>query len=172
MTSYGKKQLIEILEIADVNLLMSIKDLDPEDVEKQIQFDINSIKRIFGHCVNQMDKYLSKATKKRMIKSEESFGKYVELYLQISEEFLELIKKTPEEDYNKPIDKGEKLGTIIQRIALHYMGHLGQIYLIRRSIGREISGAYSFVLALSESSRKKLKKEWLTWWNENKKSYS
>ncbi len=119
-----------------------------------------------------MDKYLSKATKKRMIKSEESFGKYVELYLQISEEFLELIKKTPEEDYNKPIDKGEKLGTIIQRIALHYMGHLGQIYLIRRSIGREISGAYSFVLALSESSRKKLKKEWLTWWNENKKSYS
>ena len=78
----------------------------------------------------------------------------------------------PEEDYNKPIDKGEKLGTIIQRIALHYMGHLGQIYLIRRSIGREISGAYSFVLALSESSRKKLKKEWLTWWNENKKSYS
>ncbi len=29
MTSYGKKQLIEILEIADVNLLMSIKDLDP-----------------------------------------------------------------------------------------------------------------------------------------------
>ncbi|MHA1953594.1 MAG: DinB family protein [Candidatus Heimdallarchaeaceae archaeon] len=168
MISHGKKQLIEILEIADINLLMSIKDLTQEEAEKQIQPEINSIQRIFGHCARQMDKYLSKATNKKMIESEESFEKYVELYLQISKEFFEFIKNTPEKDYDKPINKGEKLSTIIQRIALHYMGHLGQIYLIRRSIGKEISGSYSFVLALSESSRKKLKKEWLIWWKANK----
>ena len=51
------------------------------------------------------------------------------------------------------------------------MGHLGQITLIRRTLGRDIAGAYSFVQALSESSRRKLKKEWMEWWRENKRTY-
>ena len=48
------------------------------------------------------------------------------------------------------------------------MGHLGQIYTIRRALGKDPAGAYSFVLALSSSSRKKLKKEWMDWWEDNK----
>jgi hypothetical protein len=172
MSFSRKKYLIEILEIAEINLLMSIKDLKPDDVIKKIHPNTNSIEWIFGHCVRQMDKYLAKAIKQKKITSEENFGKYVELYLQISEEFFELIKETQEEEYNRPIDKGEKLETIIERIALHYMGHLGQITQIRRTLGREIAGAYSFVQALSESSRRKLKKEWLDWWIKNRKMYN
>ncbi len=172
MSSHGKKQLIEILEVADINFLMSIKNLDKEDVTEQIQLGTNTIEQIFRHCVRQMDKYLAKDTKAKLVGPEESFGRCVELYLEISDGFFNLVKRTPEEDYIKPIDKGEKLGTIIQRISLHFMGHLGQIYLIRRALGKELPSSYSFVLALSESSRRKLKKEWTIWWEENKSNFS
>lgn len=171
MVSQGKKQLIEILEIADINFLMSIKHLDEEDVRKVIQPGTNSIQQIFGHCVKQMDKYLAKDTKQRLFDADDTFGNYVEVYLKISNGFFDLVRRTPEEDYIKPIDKGEKLGTIIQRISLHFMGHLGQIYLIRRALRKDLPGSYSFVLALSESSRRKLRIEWLKWWEENKINY-
>jgi len=168
MISHGKKQLIEILEIADINILISIKELTSEDVTKKIKLDINSIEKIFNHCLRQMDKYLAKSTQERKSIADLTFGDSVEIYLEVSESFLELVRNIPEDDYSKPIDKGEKLVTIIQRISLHFMGHLGQIYLIRRFLGKEISSIYSFVLALSEGSRRKLRKEWESWWNSEK----
>ncbi|MHA2253590.1 MAG: hypothetical protein ACXAD7_24740 [Candidatus Kariarchaeaceae archaeon] len=172
-----KSELISILEIADINLLMSIKSLQIEKWTKQIGSDINSILRIFIHCAKQMDKYLSKYTNKFHIKDsdirknfEESSSPrfFVEKYLLIYLDFIDNVKKTPEEDFNKPIGRGEKLVTIIQRLSLHFSGHMGQIYLIRRFLGEDMEEPYSFIRAMSAPSRKKLKKEWMEWWDDQK----
>ena len=50
-----KELSIDALEIAECNLLMSIKGIRPEDVNKQIFPDINPIAWIFGHCADHMD---------------------------------------------------------------------------------------------------------------------
>ncbi|MHA2029801.1 MAG: DUF1572 family protein [Candidatus Kariarchaeaceae archaeon] len=177
-----KNQLISLLEIADVNFLMSVKNVSPETVLTNINDETNSIAQIFGHCVRQMDNYLSRFSGELKIKPENmkihellddgySFGKFVDVYLEIFSEFVGYIKKVPENELYNPITKGEKLINIIQRISLHYMGHLGQISIIRKFLGNEIDGPYSFVKAMSKPTRRKLKNEWLEWWSENSTSY-
>ena len=46
---------IDCLEVAECNLLMSIKGVIPEDVNKQISAETNPISWIMGHCADQMD---------------------------------------------------------------------------------------------------------------------
>lgn len=179
-----KNQLISLLEIADINFLMSVKNVSPNHVSLQINDNINSIAQIFGHCARQMDNYLSRFSGSLKIVPEKkkihelletgdcSFGKFVEVYLEIYDEFISYIKNVPYDKFNDPITKGEKLISIIQRISLHYMGHLGQITVIRKYLGNEVDGPYSFVKAMSKPTRRKLRKEWLEWWSENCDQYS
>lgn len=178
-----KNQLISLLEIADVNFLMSVKNISPENTTIKINDEINTITQIFGHCVRQMDNYLARFSgelkiipegKKvfELINDGYSFRWFVDIYLEIYDDFMGYIKKISENDLYKPITKGEKLVNILQRISLHYMGHLGQISVIRKYLGNEISGPYSFVKAMSKPTRKKLKKEWLEWWSSNSLDYA
>ncbi|MHA2170969.1 MAG: hypothetical protein ACXAB7_13825 [Candidatus Kariarchaeaceae archaeon] len=45
---------------------------------------------------------------------------------------------------------------------------MGQIYYIRKMLGDEVEGPYTFVKAMSVPTRKKLKKEWFEWWENNR----
>ena len=147
----------------------------------KIHPDANSIQKIFGHCSRQMDMYLAKYTGEKifpqpkksieeLIKGGYTLVQFIEAYLLISEAFFSNIKKTPEADYTKPIDKGEKLVNILQRISLHFAGHMGQICYIRKILANEVEGSYTFIKAMSMPTRKKLRKEWFEWWEHNQKN--
>ncbi|MCK4568355.1 MAG: hypothetical protein KAU48_13700, partial [Candidatus Thorarchaeota archaeon] len=63
----------------------------------------------------------------------------------------------------------ETLETSIQRISLHFLGHVGQIVLIRRSLGNPGS---SFVGGLHPRVRKQMHEEWTSWWSESKSRFN
>ncbi|MHA2170968.1 MAG: hypothetical protein ACXAB7_13820 [Candidatus Kariarchaeaceae archaeon] len=63
MSNLGlKRQLISLLEIAEINLLMSIKNLTQEREMKKVHTGANSILKIFVHCARQIDFYIAKYT--------------------------------------------------------------------------------------------------------------
>lgn len=168
-----KSELLNIFDIADINLLMSIKGLTVEQVSTQVFPNTNSILFIFLHCARQLDRYLSKFGVDLVIPGKSvnevldkgfTFGQVVEAYLKISGDFRERVKQLDDEKLADPIDKGEKLYKIIQRVSLHYCGHMGQISFIRRIMDDTIEGGYTFIKAMSDPTRKQLRKEWNEWW--------
>ncbi len=170
-----KDVCIDLLEIADINFLANLQGLKPEDVEVKAHSEINSIKTIVRHCTRQMDRTIETYTNRRVMKDQMdySFKEIIEMYLQISQTFFGMLREFPIEAYNdNPRGTGEILNKRIQRIALHYLGHTGQVVLIRKMLGRGISGAYSFVKAMSIPTREKIRKEWYEWWNENNENFS
>ncbi|MFW9975477.1 MAG: hypothetical protein ACFFDQ_09450, partial [Candidatus Thorarchaeota archaeon] len=62
----------------------------------------------------------------------------------------------------------ENLLQSIQRIAFHYMGHVGQIVLIRRALGNP---GPTFVGGISSIGREKIREKWNAWWKENKETF-
>jgi hypothetical protein len=62
----------------------------------------------------------------------------------------------------------ETLLQSIQRIALHFMGHVGQIVLIRRALGNP---GPTFVGGVSLIGRDKIKQKWNTWWSDSKQDF-
>ncbi|MCG3222745.1 MAG: DUF1572 family protein, partial [Candidatus Heimdallarchaeota archaeon] len=99
-----------------------------------------------------------------------SFKELIDIYLSFSKDFFEKLKSLSEEDYSKikAPDDNENLKHMMQRITLHYMGHTGQIVLLRRIFDDPF---WSFVGGVSEKERNKLREEWIKWWEENKKAY-
>ncbi len=180
---------IDTLEIAECNLLMSIKGIYPEDVNKQIIPDVNPIAWIFGHCADHMDSVFgawcqgerifnedfhtlfSYGAAKGTIKEELPlpFGKIVSNYLQISDKCFSYLKVQSIEKYQQvpgdPTQRNESLMQVIQRVALHYMGHMGQIIAIRRALKNP---GESFVTGMDQEPRKKYINDWKAWWEENK----
>ena len=170
----AKDICIDMLDIADINFVSNLQGLKPEDVNVKAHSDINSIKTIVRHCARQMDRTIETYSIERVMrdKKEYSFEEIIDMYLQISQSFFGLLKELPIEAFNdNPGGTGEILNKRIQRIALHYLGHTGQVVLIRKMLGRGISGAYGFVKAMSIPTRKKIRKEWLDWWNGTKESF-
>ena len=170
-----KDVCIDLLDIAHINFLSNLQGLKPEDVNVKTHPDINSIKFIVRHCTRQMDRTIETYTGNRVTKDQKeySFEEVIDMYLQISNTFFEMLKKFSIESFNdNPGGTGEILNKRIQRIALHYLGHTGQVVLIRKMLGRGISGAYGFVKVLSIPTRKKIRKEWLDWWSVTKESFS
>lgn len=189
-----KELSIELLEIAECNFLLSIIGLKPEQITQLIGNDVNHIGWIFGHCVSQMDFYneLCQGTR-RMSKKEmthfaygaakdeakkklpTSFKEIVETYLKISENFFSHLRDLPQKKFRQVpiVDAGEQtkesIMRLIHRIALHYMGHMGQIVLIRRSIGNP---GFGFVAGMSKENREKRIAQWKKWWEENKEDFS
>lgn len=170
-----KDVCIDLLEIADINFLANLQGLKPEDVEVKAHSDINSIKTIIRHCARQMDRTIETYTNNRVMKDQKeySFKEIIDMYLQISQTFFGMLREFPIEAYNdNPGGTGEILNKRIQRIALHYLGHTGQVVLIRKMLGRGIAGTYGFVKAMSIPTRKKIRKEWIEWWTENRENFS
>lgn len=184
----SKEVLISTLEIAEINFLQSIKEVKPDIVSKQFRDNVNHIAWIIGHCVSHMDLYLSVFTNERKLSNEQreyhayaapkkkikkfpfSFPKLIDDYLAISDDFFKKLHTLSEEDFYKirfPNEE-ERLIEMMQRITLHFMGHTGQIVLLRRILG---DTPWSFVGGVSKKLRNKLRKEWIDWWEENKKNY-
>ncbi|MBY9001297.1 MAG: hypothetical protein KGD64_10305 [Candidatus Heimdallarchaeota archaeon] len=78
----------------------------------------------------------------------------------------------PSNFFTNPSGTGEILYKRIERMALHYLGHTGQIVLIRKMLGRGIAGSYAFDKAMSKPTRMKIRKEWIDLWNANKESFN
>ncbi len=53
-----KDILISTFKTAEINFLMSFKEILPELITIQIQKDTNHIAWIIGHCVSHFDLYL------------------------------------------------------------------------------------------------------------------
>ncbi len=180
--------LIKELKIANINFLMSLKNLEPKFATKQIQKDTNHIAWIVGHCVSHMDSYLSYHTGKRNFSQEErdyyaygvskdqiieypySFRDLIDMYLEISSEYIQILEGLPTEKFQQIPSEEQKevLSDLIHRISLHIMGHTGQIVLLRRMFDNPYWG---FVGGVSEKQRDELRKEWLVWWKENKSEF-
>jgi hypothetical protein len=183
-----KDVLVETFEIAEINFLQSFKGIKPGIVAQQFRNDVNHIAWILGHCISHMDSYLSLFNKERKLSDNQrkyhaygvskneimkfpfSFRELIDIYLIISKDFFKTIRDFPEEDYFqfRHPDNGENLKHMLQRITLHYMGHAGQIVLLRRMFDDPF---WSFVGGLHENARNKLRNEWIEWWEENKTNF-
>jgi len=183
-----KKELISTLKTAEINFLMSIMEIDPSIITKQIQEDVNHIAWIFGHCVSHFDNYLAMFTENAILAEDEdeyysygvkkekvrtypfSFRDLVEKHLKISERYLQKLESLSEAKFKeKPNEEAiESLADMIKRLTLHIMGHTGQIVILRRMFGNPY---WSFVGGIQQEQRSVLRKKWNVWWNESKNSF-
>ena len=89
---------------------------------------------------------------------------------EITGKLFKILKKLDVDKFDE-IAPGMVKGTLsdrIKSIALHVMGHTGQIVLIRKMLDNP---SLSFIRGALKEERKKLRKEWMTWWEENKNLY-
>ena len=189
-----KELTIDLLEIAEINLLMSFYGLEPKQINKQWKPEINPITWIYGHCISHMDliygelcqgsRLLPKevgmlvsygASKENVEKGLPiSFKELIEYGMKISERTFDYLKKLPLEKFYELPEKDvenktdESIMKVTQRVALHISGHMGQIILLRRLIGDK-GGV--FVGGMSNEQRVSLKEKWLKWWEENKEKF-
>ena len=191
MASSPKTMAIDILETAEANLLNSILKIRPEDVYKQAHPECNNIMWIIGHCASHFHMVLCSTSQKQEIISEDTahyfrygttkkeiseskapmtFAELVDVYLKISTSGFSYLQSLNDVDFEKVIfpEYGETLLQSIQRVSLHFMGHMGQIVLLRRILGNP---GPTFVGGIQTSSRKKMKKEWEKWWIDNKENF-
>ncbi len=186
-----KELAISTLEIAEINFLMSYIEINPENIIKQIHPEINPIVWIVGHCISHMDWYLSLFTGERILTETQreyfaygvskdkikgkfpfSFVEIMDKYLHISGDFYKCLKDLPEEKFHQEISKEngeETLFQKIQRISLHYMGHTGQITIIRRAHGNQ---PWGFVSGMKRDEREKYMEKWIEWWEENRMKFN
>jgi len=189
-----KETTIELLKIAEVNLLISFYGLEPDQITKKSKPEVNPIDWIYGHCISHMDFIYGELCQgSRLLPSEVgklvsygaskesiakglpiSFKELVEYGLKITERTYKYLQNLPEEKYHEEPEKHEGKGaneTVVkatQRVALHIMGHMGQIIMIRRILG---DGGGGFVGGMSAENRVTMKEKWTEWWNENKEKF-
>lgn len=191
----AKENAINLVKAADLNFLMALKGIKAGDIIKQPHPEVNAILWIVGHCVSHMDAYLSSFTGKRVLTNEQkeyfihsspkrsmedgspySFIKIIDAYLDISKSYFKALEDMPEEKFNKkPSEKSEIFFIRQQRLALHLLGHTGQIVVIRRMLGnptteywQDKDRGWSFVSGLDDTTRTRYKEHWLDWWIEFK----
>ncbi len=192
MKNDTKKASTDYLVISECNLLLSLKGLQPDDIYRQIQPAINHIGWIFGHCAVHLDWVLSLLTEGDRAFSEEvchyyrygttkseildggppiSFGDLVDRYLVISESFFKFLTEMEADALYKdfPGEPGEDLFQTILRVSLHFMGHTGQIVLIRQALGNP---GPSFVSGVKRESRERIMADWHDWWNSSRESFT
>jgi uncharacterized damage-inducible protein DinB len=182
---------IETFEIAEWNVLKSIMRLKPVDFEKQITSNLNPIRWIIGHLTIHMDTIFNGLCLGER-KANEEFRDYFKLnperrktkkfplsYLELVDLFLEFSKLSLDYLTDLPEDKfidlpehntggnTETVAELIQRISLHFLGHTGQIYQVKRVLGK----GGTFVMGVKKKNRHDSRAKWLKWWNENKSRY-
>ena len=96
-----------------------------------------------------------------------SFAELIDEYLKISENGFSYLDGLDDDDFQTVIfpEIKETLLMSAQRIALHYMGHVGQIVLIRNALGNP---GPTFVGGIDQNERVRMKKEWESWWAETR----
>ncbi|MFX1255796.1 MAG: DinB family protein [Promethearchaeota archaeon] len=178
-----KEYAIDILEIAYSNLLQSIQGIKPEEVLKQINPEINPIGLIISHCAAHMHgifikrcqgklilpaKYKFSFKKMKEMEDSFSFKELIDQFMQVADSTFHYLGELPEEKFRHLPEKGKSEETLLelsQRIALHFMGHMGQIRIIRMELGNPAKGF--FVSGISKSERQNVITKWREWWEKN-----
>jgi hypothetical protein len=182
---------IETFEIAQWNVLKAIFRLKPKDYEKQITPNLNPIRWIIGHLTIHMDtifNYLCLGKRETNQKFRDyfssgierehekkfpvSYKELVDTFLKFSKTSIDYLYELPEDKYGKLPENNDKsnsetISELIQRISLHFLGHTGQIYLIKRELGK---GGF-FVAGVKKKNRETSRTKWLSWWNKNKENF-
>ncbi|MFX1514458.1 MAG: DinB family protein [Promethearchaeota archaeon] len=182
---------IETFEIAEWNVLKAIFRLKPKDFEKQITPKHNPIRWIIGHLTMHMDtifnylclgkRELSQEFREYFtsgVEREEekefpvSYKELIDTFLEFSKTSIDYLYDLPEEKFNELPENNdnrnvETVSELIQRISLHFLGHTGQIYLIKRELGK---GGF-FVTGVKKKNREASRIKWLDWWNDKKGNY-
>ena len=191
MVSSIKSLAIDILEIAEVNLLDSLLKIRPDDVHKQVLPEFNTIAWIVGHCASHFHMVLCETCQGTELMSEDvahhfrygttkkeiaetgsplTFSQLIDDYFRISSDGFSYLQTLEDEDFEKVIFPkiDETLLQSIERISFHFMGHMGQIVLLRRALGNP---GPTFVGGAHETSRQRMREEWNSWWVENKEDF-
>jgi hypothetical protein len=95
--------------------------------------------------------------------------------LEIGDQTFAYLQNLPEEEFRylpaKTTTKSkESLLTNSQRMALHFMGHMGQIRVIRRVFNNKARGY--FVTGIDPTYRKQVKQRFIDWWDTNKSKFT
>jgi hypothetical protein len=186
-----KEANIDLLATSECNLLMSLKGLRADETYRQVLPEFNHIGWIFGHCAVHLDWVLSFMTEGERAFSEEvshyyrygttkseilvggppvSFRNLLNGYLRVSESFFSFLANIEEDRFYEAFlgEPNENLIQTILRVSLHFMGHAGQIVLIRQGLGNP---GPSFVSGVKKESRKRIMVDWHDWWTSSKKSF-
>ncbi len=96
----------------------------------------------------------------------------IDNFLKISNASFDYLKNLPEEKFDDIPEHSmegntETVSELIQGISLHFLGHVGQIYLIKKELGK---GGY-FVTGVKKEERDDSRIKWLKWWEDNKQNY-
>ena len=187
-----KDYAVNTLDIAQWNVMRAIMRLKPADLEYQISANLNPIQWVLGHLTWQIDYVFNQlcqgknnlestqwdcfATGAEKMHSKEfplSHKDLIDTFLEVSEVCFEYLHGLPEEGFQKLPEHNtgtntETVGELIQRVALHLLGHTGQIYWIKKELGK---GGH-FVTGVKKKQREDSRKKWLTWWNKSKEEYT
>ncbi|MFW9848342.1 MAG: DinB family protein [Candidatus Thorarchaeota archaeon] len=179
-------------DLAQWNVQRAILRLKPDDLMYQITPKTNPISWILGHLTWHMDIIFNRGCQgKSQLKPEErepfatgaarmdlnqfpfSMKDLIENFLKVSDSSLKFLRQIPEEKINDLPDfnfggNTETVGELIQRISLHLLGHVGQIYIIKKELGK---GGY-FVTGVKKNQREDSRIKWMKWWEDNKESYA
>jgi hypothetical protein len=179
-------------------MLQTLWGIKSEVVHEQISPEINPIIWIVGHCAAHMDgQFLLQAQGKSVMgecgwrkgsqfltgSSKEdiaqgcpvSFKEIIDGLLEIGDETFFYLQNLPEEAFRHlpaktTIRSKESVLTNVQRMSLHFMGHMGQIRVIRRVLGNKARGY--FVTGIDPTYRKEVKQRFIDWWEANKPKFS
>ncbi|MHA2272855.1 MAG: hypothetical protein ACXACI_13400 [Candidatus Hodarchaeales archaeon] len=176
---------IETFEIAEWNVLKAIFRLKSRDLEKQITPNLNPIRWIIGHLTMHMDTifnylclgkrelspefreyFTSGIEREREREFPVSYRELVNTFLKFSQTSRNYLYNLPEEKFNELPENNDKknmetVSELIQRISLHFLGHTGQIYQVKRELGK---GGY-FVTGVKKENRETSRTKWLKWWS-------
>ena len=182
------ERIVEALRAADRNLLDSVKGIGPEDVHRQAAPMLNTISWILGHCLRHHQlvlgqlgleevletsistEYYRFGTTKKEISERAppcTFAELIEEYSRLSKECRSYAANLDERALSRIVDDEphENLGQKLIRLALHVMGHAGQIVLLRRILG---TPGPSFVGAIADDDMIEEETAWSSWWEENR----
>ena len=186
-----KEYSIDTFDIAQWNVIRSILKLKPSELEYQITPNLNPPIWVIGHLTWHMDAIFNQLCQGRSAldtKSRKGFAfnspkinledyplskmKMIDNFLSISKSSFEYLRFLPEEKYDKMPEYNadgntETVRELLQRISLHFLGHTGQIYLVRKELGK---GGY-FVIGVKKKQRDDSRKKWHKWWDENRENY-
>ncbi len=187
-----KEFAVDTFDIAEWNVLRAIMRLKATDLEYQITPNINPIRWILGHLAWQMDHIFNVycqgksqldsqvracfATGAEKMNPEDfplSLRNLIDTFLEISRTSFEYLRNLSEEKFHELPEHNiegntETVKELIQRISLHFLGHTGQIYLMKKELGK---GGY-FVTGVKKKQREDSRKKWLKWWNNNKEEFA
>ena len=170
-----KEFAITTFEIAEWNLLKAIFRLKTEDLEKQIAPNLNPIRWAIGHLSIHMDNifnglclgkrkfdqdfrdyFVASPDKRKLEEFPVSYMELIDNFLELSSITLNYLNNLPAEKFTElpPYtfeNNTETIAESIQRISLHFLGHVGEIYQIRRFLSK----GGTFVMGINKQNRER-----------------